>query len=145
MESESEWARASGILRAAIPLAGGRWRVGAEAGGGHSWGDLPMQRSFLMGGVRTLRGYAPSTMIGTTFGRGRLEVARRWAATTGSLFSDAAWAGESSLYDAGDILYSVGIGASILDGLIRLDLSRGIAGPSGLRQTRLDFYLDAIL
>jgi hypothetical protein len=36
----------------------------------------------------------------------------------------------------------VGIGASIMDGLLRIDLSRSLVGPRGWR---LDFYTDGIL
>jgi hypothetical protein len=36
----------------------------------------------------------------------------------------------------------VGIGGSVLDGLVRLDVSRGLRGP--FKRTRFDLYLDAI-
>ena len=83
-------------------------------------------------------------MVGPSFTRGRLEVARVMAryATTVSAFSDVGWAGLREEFDADDLLYGVGIGASLLDGLIRLDLSQGLKGPAYFR---VDLYLDAIL
>jgi hypothetical protein len=41
------------------------------------------------------------------------------------------------------LLYGVGVGGSILDGLIRMDVSYGLDDPFG--QFRVDLYLDAIL
>ena len=41
------------------------------------------------------------------------------------------------------LLYAVGVGGSILDGLIRMDLSQGLTGST--RRFRVDLYLDAIL
>jgi hypothetical protein len=114
-----------------------------EAGGGTTWGDAPMQRSWFMGGARTLRGYAASTMMGPAFTRGRLEVARVFDFGALSLFGDTGWAGQESELDAADLLYGVGVGGSLLDGLMRVDLSHGINGPN--RQFRIDLYLDGIL
>ncbi|HSG46395.1 MAG TPA: hypothetical protein VLA43_01150, partial [Longimicrobiales bacterium] len=39
-----DFARASAVLRVAIPLADARWRVGLEAGAGTTWGEAPLQR-----------------------------------------------------------------------------------------------------
>lgn len=139
----TNYGRASATLRVAIPLAKAKWRVGMEAGGGHTWGDAPMQRTWFMGGARTLRGYPASTLFGPTFGRGRVEVARVFDIGTATLFGDAGWAGVDSEFDSGDILYAVGLGGSVLDGLIRFDLSHGLTGPA--KQFRIDLYVDAIL
>ncbi len=137
------YGRASATLRVALPLAKARWRVGMEAGAGNTWGEAPMQRSWFMGGARTLRGYPASTMMGPAFTRGRLEVARVFDFGALSVFGDAGWAGRSSEFDAGDLLYAAGVGGSLLDGLMRIDLSHGINGDE--RQFRLDLYLDGIL
>jgi hypothetical protein len=139
----ADYARASAILRLAVPLAGTRWRVGMEAGGGMTWGDAPMQRSWFLGGARTLRGYPASTLAGPAFTRGRLEVARVYDFGALSAFGDAGWAGQKSEFEAADLLYGVGVGGSLLDGLLRVDLSHGINGPT--RQFRIDLYLDGIL
>lgn len=137
------YARAFAMARAAIPLSGDRWRLGLEAGGGTTWGEAPLQRAWFLGGPRSLRGYSASTAFGSSFVRGRVELARRYEAATLSAFGDVGWAGLRDQFDTGDLLYGVGVGGSILDGLIRLDLSQGLTG-SG-RQFRVDLYLDAIL
>ena len=95
-----------------------------------------------MGGSRTLRGYDPRAGAGTTFGRARVELARRYPFGAVSLFSDLAWAGDRDVIRFDDALYSIGVGVSILDGLIRMDSAYGLRDPRGFR---FDFYLDAIL
>lgn len=141
---KGDYFRASGVLRVAIPLAADRWRVGLEAGGGLSWGDAPRQRNWFMGGAQTLRGYEGSVLSGPSYTRGRLEVARVLPeAVTISAFGDVAWAGLREEFDSGNLLYGAGFGASLLDGLIRLDLSHGLKGPE--KRFRFDLYLDAIL
>jgi len=141
---KGDYFRASGLVRLAVPLAGAAWRVGLEAGGGTGWGDVPRQRNWFLGGPHTLRGYEASVLSGTTFGRARVEVARTFPdAVTISAFGDAGWAGTREDYDPGDILYGAGLGFSLLDGLVRMDLSHGLTGPD--RKLRFDLYLDAIL
>jgi hypothetical protein len=141
-DDTGNYTRTRAVLRAALPLKEGLWRVGIEAAGGTTWGDAPVQRNWFLGGAQTLRGYRAASAIGTTFGRGRLEVGRVYSAYTWSVFSDAGWAGDRDAFETDDILYSVGIGGSVLDGLVRLDVSRGLRGP--FKRTRFDLYLDAI-
>mgnify|MGYP006277974233 CR=1 FL=1 len=139
-----EYARTSAVARLALPLSDGGWRVGMEAGGGTTWGDAPVQRSWFLGGPTTLRGYPASVMAGSSFLRGRLETAWVHSSTlTLTLFGDAGWAGSRDAFDAGDLLYGVGVGSSLLDGLVRFDLSHGLRGPD--KGFRVDLYLDAIL
>jgi hypothetical protein len=139
-----DYFRTSAILRVAFPLADGSWRVGMEAGGGTGWGDVPRQRNWFLGGPLSLRGYDASVRSGTSFGRGRLEVARTYSqAVTVSLFGDAGWAGDRADFASDDLLYGAGLGFSLLDGLFRFDLSHGLKGPE--KRFRLDLYLDAIL
>jgi hypothetical protein len=142
--STGDYVRASAILRVAVPLADATWRVALEAGGGTTWGEAPMQRSWFVGGPVTLRGYEASVMRGHSFTRGRIEVARTFPqATTISLFGDAGWAGARDEFESRDILYGAGLGFSVLDGLIRADFSHGLKGPD--KRFRFDLYLDAIL
>ena len=142
--AETDYGRASAVLRAAMPLVQPNWRLGLEVGGGTTWGDAPLQRGWFLGGSRTLRGYPASTALGSSFARGRLEVARTFDAIgTASAFGDVGWAGQRSDFSGDDFLYGVGLGGSVLDGLIRLDLSHGLNGP--LKQFRFDLYLDALL
>lgn len=141
---KGDYFRASGMLRVAVPLAGASWRVGLEAGGGTGWGDVPRQRNWFLGGPLTLRGYEASILSGTTFGRARLEVARTFPeAVTISAFGDAGWAGTREDFESDNILYGAGLGFSLLDGLVRMDLSHGLRGPD--KKFRFDLYLDAIL
>jgi hypothetical protein len=140
---ETDYARASAILRVAVPLVYPTWRLGIEAGGGTIWGDAPLQRSWFLGGARTLRGFPASALMGSSYARGRVEVARTLDVGTFSLFGDVGWAGLRSDFDTGDLLYGIGIGSGVLDGLFRFDLSYGLNGPA--KQFRVDLYLDALL
>ncbi len=140
------YADASMVVRAAFPLSGGEWnawRLGVEAGGGTTWGRAPRQRRFFVGGPPTLRGHPRAVASGRSFLRGRLEVARTYHAVAAAVFADAAWAGDRSGFDAGDLLYSLGIGASLMDGLVRLDFARGLNGPDP--GFRVHLTLDSIL
>jgi len=136
-----EYARASLTGRLAIPLPAD-FRVGLEAGGGTSWGTLPMQRLWLLGGAGSLRGYTPRSREGTSYVRARAEVARLYSFGAVAAFSDLGWAGDRDLFDMDDALISIGLGLSLADGLIRLDAGWGLRAPEDFR---LDLYLDAIL
>ncbi len=136
-----DFARTRLVGRAALPLFAGL-RLGAEVAGGAAWGDVPVQRRWFLGGARTLRGYAGATAVGETMYRGRLELARQVRFASLALFSDAGWAGERNAVELDDALLSAGVGASFLDGLIRLDLARALRAPEGWR---LEMYLDAVL
>jgi len=142
----TEYRQAGAILRAIIPVSGDgwrRWSLGLEAGAGTTWGDAPVQRSWFLGGAGSLRGYSASTLSGPSFARGRVEASRTFNVGSAVFFADAGWAGDRDDFDSDDLLYGVGLGGSILDGLVRLDLSHGLKGPN--RRFRIDLYLDAIL
>ena len=66
-----DYGRASATLRVGIPFDQGNWKVALEAGGGTTWGDAPPQRTWFLGGPRSLRGYDASVAGGTSFGRAR--------------------------------------------------------------------------
>jgi len=140
-----EHARARATLRAAAPLVQGL-RLGLEAGAGTSAGDVPVQRRFYLGGASTLRGYDASTVSGTSMARARVELARTYNFANLAVFSDWGWAGrrprELSDIRNEDTRLSVGVGASLLDGLLRLDLAHGLRAPRGWR---IDLHMDAIL
>ncbi len=143
--ARSDYVQASATARAMIPVAGegwDGWRLGLEAGAGNTWGDAPMQRSWFLGAASTLRGYPASVVSGPSFLRGRVEVNRVFHGVGASLFTDTGWAGEPSDFTVDNLLYGIGIGGSILDGLIRLDLSHGLNGPD--RGFRVELHLDAI-
>ena len=146
LPDNSRYFRTSAVLRTAVPLAGKRWRrwrLGMEAAAGNTWGDAPIQRSWFLGAASTLRGYPASTVSGSSFFRGRIELARTFEGVGVSAYGDAGWAGTRLDFDPNDILYGVGIGGSVLDGLFRIDFSQGLTGPD--RAFRVDLYLDAIL
>ena len=139
---DAEYARASLLGRVVVPLPASL-RVGVEAGGGQIWGTPSMQRRWYLGGSRSLRGYAPLTLEGERFLRGRVELARKVPFGSVSVFHDMGWAGERSAEPVwGDFMHSLGAGVSILDGLIRIDGGYGLESPGAFR---LDLYLDAIL
>ena len=145
-DPRTDYQQASATLRSIIPVAGDgwrRWNLGFEAAAGTTWGDAPLQRSRFLGGGSSLRGYSASVISGLSFARGRVEVSRLFEAGSAILFGDAGWAGERNAFDSDDILYGVGLGGSLLDGLIRLDFSHGLKGPH--KGFRVDLYLDAIL
>ncbi|MBM4184546.1 MAG: hypothetical protein FJ207_10000 [Gemmatimonadetes bacterium] len=136
-----EYARSSLVGRVVAPLPLGL-RVALEAGAGTSWGSPSTQRLWYVGGPTTLRGYDPRVGGGTSFGRVRAELARGESFGRISLFSDWAWAGDRESIDVDDSFYSIGLGLSILDGLIRFDGSYWLVSPRGFR---FDAYLDQIL
>ena len=136
-----EYARAALVARVAVPLPADM-RLGLEAGAGKGWGGLTTQRMWHLGVPSSLRGYDPRRLTGTSFVRARGELARTYSFGSLSLFSDVAWAGESESYRFEDALYSVGVGLSLADGVVRMDSAWGLRQP---RAYRFDLYLDAIL
>lgn len=145
-ELRTAYQQAGATLRAIVPVAGDgwrRWNLGLEAAAGTTWGDAPVQRSWFLGGAGSLRGYSATTLSGPSFARGRVELSRTFEAASAIIFGDMGWAGERTDIDSDDVLYGIGLGGSVLDGLIRLDLSHGLKGPH--RRFRVDLRLDAIL
>ena len=140
------YVRASAVVRTVIPVYRGAattWRLGAEAGGGTTWGAAPVQRHWPLGGPSTLRGFVPGIMSGPAFLRSRLELARTGQTWGASLFGDAGWAGPRGSFDSGDVLSGVGLGVTILDGLLRVDLARALNGPDP--RYRFHVHVDAIM
>jgi hypothetical protein len=144
-----EFARTRLTARTAMSITHA-YRIGLEAGAGTSTGDVPPQRLWYLGGAGTLRGYDGGTAAGTSFARARADVARTsgWGGVL--LFADAGWAGEREAFDDADILYSVGAGTTLLDGLLRVDLAHALNTPKDRLldppgRWRLELYLDAIL
>jgi hypothetical protein len=137
----------SGYGRAALDVTLSRSLVRGVDGavtlaGGTSVGELPVQRWWFLGGSETIRGQrADIAQSGDAFWMTRLELARPLTGARVSLFGDLGWAGDRTrLADIGRPLSGVGIGYSALDGLIRLDVARGIYPRE---QTRVNLYLDA--
>ena len=141
------------LSRAVGPTAGNGPLAAMTLSLGSSIGDLPPQRHWYLGGSRTIRGHRPGAASGEAYWLGRLELAQQlFAGTRLSLFGDAGWAGDRSALGTREPfrlrtsagtpapLSGAGIGLSVLDGLLRIDVAKGLQ-PG--RAWRTDLYLDA--
>jgi hypothetical protein len=119
-----------GILDAALTLSGGT-----------SGGSVPAQRLWYLGGATTVRGQDVGVAVGDAYWLTRLELGFGTVAARPVIFGDLGWAGDRHHWRDGVIPVSgAGVGASFLDGLLRIDLAKGIR-PSGA--VRASMYLDA--
>jgi hemolysin activation/secretion protein len=85
--------------------------------------------------------YADTAVTGNAYWLTRLELGGRLQAARPVVFGDLGWVGSrDALADVGRPLSGVGAGVSFLDGLVRLDLSRGLF-PA--RRFRFDMYVEA--
>ena len=134
-----DYARPSLTLGVGFPLPGPLIGL-VEGGAGTSFGHPALQHLWRVGGTGTLRGYAPGVRVGETFWRGRGEISTEVPVARVGLFSDIAWAGPTEELGEGRPLLSAGVGVSVLDGLVRLDLARALRSPTGWRLTA---YVDA--
>jgi hypothetical protein len=112
------------VRRLALALTGS---VGASVG------DLPPQRSWFLGGLRTVRGNAPGSEFGNAYWFLRTEAGTRFGALRPVAFFDAGWAGSRDAFGEGRLLRGAGAGLSFLDGLFRLDVARGLGRGTGWR------------
>ena len=112
-----------------------------EVAAGTSWGELPPQRGFFLGGSSTLRGLDYNELVGDTFWRARGEIGTGFAGARLTLFTDFGWAGARSdaAFDARTA--AVGIGSSLLDGIFRVDVARSYKRAS---KWKVYFYLDGL-
>ncbi len=109
--------------------------------GGSSVGIMPAQRFWFLGGTQTVRGQRPGREAGDAFWLGRFEIARGEALLRPTMFTDFGWAGDRAKWKSiGIPMSGVGAGFSIMDGLIRFDVARGI-NPE--RMWRVDTYVEA--
>lgn len=137
----SRLARTAATLRLGVPLPGPLAGALEGAAGVTSVG-APVQHNWFLGGPNTLRGYAGSTLSGETFWRGRAEIGYGLPALRLVAFSDAGWAGARDRFETGKPLLSAGAGISVLDGILRFDVARGLRAPKGWTTT---LYFDAAL
>ena len=133
--------RGSTTLRITAPLTP-RVAGAVELAAGTSVGRVPVQNRWYLGGPNTLRGYGGGVTSGDAFWRARVEVANRIPAARLALFCDVGRAGPRDRLSLAKPLVGAGIGASFLDGLVRIDLGRALRAPTGWR---LDFYMDGAL
>jgi hypothetical protein len=112
---------------------------------GISAGSLPVQRAFFVGGLHTVRGQFArpdgAGRVGDAFWLARAELGVGPRAARLAPFYDVGWAGaRGDLTAPGRPLSGAGVGLSLLDGLLRLDVARGIHPE---RRWRVDLSLGA--
>ena len=132
--------------RAALDLTAshgvGNGAVSLTVAGGTSVGILPLQRNWFLGGSQTVRGLRPGTAVGNAFWMTRAEAGYGFQAVRPLVFGDIGWAGDRTKWqEIGTPLAGVGAGISILDGLVRFDVARGLQ-PSDQRGWRVETYLE---
>jgi hypothetical protein len=136
---ESAYARLASELTVAQGLAADLQGT-ITAAAGASAGALPAQRLWYLGGAHTVRGHRAGAVAGDAFWLARAELAKGHPLIRPSLFADLGWAGARDRWRDDVIpVAGVGVGASTLDGLVRLDLARSTRG--GGRWTAY-FYFD---
>ena len=131
--------------RAALDLTAshgiGNGAASLTVAGGSTVGVVPMQRYWFLGGTQTVRGQRPGAAVGNAFWLARAEVAHGVGVVRPVVFADLGWAGDRTKWrDIGQPLSGVGAGLTILDGLIRFDVARGITPKPG--QWRVDAYVE---
>ena len=134
------------FARAMLDLTISRALLGKVQGsltgaGGTSRGDVPTQRLWYLGGVHTVRGQPLAAAAGDAFWMGRGELGFSAPVVRPSIFYDLGWAGDRRDWRApGRPLSGAGVGMSLLDGLLRLDVAKGLRPNRGIR---VDLTLEA--
>lgn len=110
-------------------------------GAGTSGGAVPPQRLWYLGGTQTVRGQQPGAATGNSFWMSRVELGRSVVGFRPIVFGDIGWAGPRDGWkNPGRPLSGAGAGISIMDGLMRFDVARGIYPETKIRTS---FYLEA--
>ena len=108
---------------------------------GSTVGEVPLQRFWYLGGSQTVRGQTAGTQFGDAFWMGRIELGTSDVAFRPVVFYDVGWAGDRRNFsEPGRPMSGAGVGASILDGLIRFDVARGIYPQ---KKIRANLYVEA--
>jgi hypothetical protein len=131
-----------GSLQTTLSRGLGRSLDGAlTLGGGTSGGQLPIQKQFFLGGVQTVRGQRAGAAIGDAFWMASAEVGTSSVGMRPIVFADLGWAGSRASFSRpGRPLSGAGIGASFMDGLIRIDVAKGIYPEKAVRA---NLYVEA--
>jgi hypothetical protein len=135
-----------GMAEATLSRPFGGVAASVTGAAGAAAGDrVPVQRLFYVGGLQTVRGQfaqpAGPGYAGTAFWLARTELGLARTGVRPALYYDVGWAGPREQFGRpGRPLSGAGAGLSFLDGLVRADLSRGIAPQ---RSWRFDLSLDA--
>jgi hemolysin activation/secretion protein len=123
----------------------GRLAAAITGAGGIAAGDLPIQRAFYVGGLQTVRGQFArpegAGRVGDAFWLGRAELGLGLVSARPVVFYDVGWAGPRADFTRpGQPLSGAGAGVSFLDGIVRIDVARGIRPE---KRWRADLYLEA--
>jgi hypothetical protein len=131
-----------GSLQTTLSRGLGRSLDGAlTLGGGTSGGQVPIQKQFFLGGVQTVRGQRAGAAIGDAFWMASAEVGTSNVGIRKIVFADLGWAGSrTNISHPGRPLSGAGVGASFLDGLIRIDVAKGIYPEKAVRA---NLYVEA--
>jgi len=109
--------------------------------GGTSGGTVPVQRLWYLGGTSTVRGQDVGAAVGNAYWLTRVELGLGSVFARPVIFGDLGWAGDRRNWNEGVVPVSgAGIGTSFMDGLVRLDLAKGIRPTGGVQAS---LYLDA--
>jgi len=140
---DSEYGRLAIGATATLPLF---WRVAGsvEGSAGTTFGEVPTQRLYYLAGPQTVRSFEAGQITGEAFWLARMEVALGYPLVRLVTFGDFGSAGPRSEFGMTDTFVAVGLGISMLDGLLRADLARGVHGAGPLRWQFL-VYLDALM
>lgn len=107
--------------------------------GGTSGGHLPTQRLWYLGGPYTVRGQPTAGAAGDAYWFARAELGGREPGFRPFVFADLGWAGSRSHWTTEvQPISGGGVGASMLDGLLHIDIAKGIHPTRG---AQLDAYL----
>ncbi len=122
------------------------WRLGGslEWAAGTTFGEVPPQRLYYLAGPQTVRSFEPGQIAGEAFWLVRSEVGLGYPLVRMVAFADFGSAGDLAQLGSADPFVAVGGGVSMLDGLLRADLARGVHGAGTLRWQFL-LYLDALM
>ena len=120
---------------------GENWSATVSGSAGTSAGTVAPQRLWYLGGPQTVRGQIMGEQGGDAYWFSRTEVAYGLRSVSPTVFFDVGWAGSrSNWWSEGRPIMGAGVGLSLLDGLLHVDLAHGIQ-PS--RSWRGATYLDA--
>jgi hemolysin secretion/activation protein ShlB/FhaC/HecB len=110
-------------------------------GAGTSGGQVPIQKQFFVGGVQTVRGQRAGAAIGDAFWMTSAEIGTSSVGIRKIVFADLGWAGPRADFShPGRPLSGAGIGASFMDGLVRIDVAKGIYPEKAVRA---NLYVEA--
>ncbi|MGQ0639296.1 MAG: ShlB/FhaC/HecB family hemolysin secretion/activation protein, partial [Gemmatimonadaceae bacterium] len=117
----ARWAGDLTISRGLGPVA-----ASLTLGTGTSYGEVPAHRRFFLGGVHTVRGQQLDLTGGDTYWLTRAELGMANVFARPVIFADLGWNGPREDAFTGRPMSGVGAGLSLIDGLIRFDLAKGI-------------------